>query len=108
MLEDSESGRVASVTIVFKGVNKTFTTDNQLTPHSEIKLVMLDGPFSSLQGRWTFKALDKNACKVSLDLDFDFSNKIVGAVIGPVFRIIANSMLDSFVQRADELYSEQI
>ena len=104
IIEESENASVASVTIAFKGVHKTFTTANELTRHSQIKLAMVDGPFSKLEGIWTFKALDENACKLSLDLDFDFSNRLVGAVIGPVFKIIADSMIDSFVKRAEVLY----
>ena len=104
ILEDSGKVRVARITIAFKGVHKTFTTHNTLTPHSRIRLNMVDGPFSQLHGTWSFKALDDNACKISLDLDFDFSNRIVGAVIGPVFKIIADSMIDSFCKRADEVY----
>ena len=106
MLEESEDASLASVTIAFKGVHKTFTTRNKLTRPSEIKLELVDGPFSQLQGTWTFKALDDNACKLCLDLDFDFSNRLVGAVIGPVFKIIADSMIESFVKRADALYSQ--
>ncbi len=107
VLEESESSRTASVTIAFKGIHKSFTTLNTLTPHQEIKLDMVDGPFSELQGKWTFKSLDDNACKISLDLAFNFSNKVVGAVIGPVFKMIADSMIDSFCKRADELYTKQ-
>ena len=106
VLEEDENTKVASVTIAFKGIHKTFTTSNTLSRHAEIKLTMVDGPFSKLEGTWTFKALDENACKLSLDLDFDFSNRIVGAVIGPVFKIIADSMIDSFCKRAGEIYPE--
>ncbi len=106
VIEEDENTKVASVTIAFKGIHKTFTTSNTLSRQAEIKLTMVDGPFSKLEGTWTFKALDENACKLSLDLDFDFSNRIVGAVIGPVFKIIADSMIDSFCKRAGEIYPE--
>jgi len=106
VLEESEEASVASVTIAFKGVHKTFTTANELSRHSQIKLKMVDGPFSTLEGKWTFKTLDENACKLSLDLDFDFANRIVGAVIGPVFKKIADSMIDSFCKRAEQIYGD--
>lgn len=105
-LEESEHNSVASVTISFKGVHKTFTTANQLERPKQIKLTLIDGPFSQLEGTWTFKPLDDNACKLNLDLDFDFSNRLVGSVIGPVFKIIADSMIESFIKRADELYGQ--
>ena len=105
-LEKTDDSSLASVDIAFKGVHKSFTTSNQLAPDESIAMQMVDGPFSTLQGRWNFKPLDENACKISLDLDFDFSNRVVGAVIGPVFKLIADSMLDSFVKRAVELYGD--
>ena len=103
-IEKTDDSSVASVDIAFKGVHKTFTTSNRLAPGESIHMAMVDGPFSALEGRWSFKELDENACKICLDLDFAFSNRVVGAVIGPVFKIIADSMLDSFVKRAEELY----
>jgi ribosome-associated toxin RatA of RatAB toxin-antitoxin module len=107
VIEESEETSVASITIAFKGVHKTFTTANRLKYHTEIRIAMVDGPFSKLEGIWTFKALDENACKLSVDLDFDFSNRIVGAVIGPVFKIIADSMIDSFCKRAEQIYGKE-
>jgi len=104
VLEHSEQASIASVTIAFKGIHKTFTTSNTLSRPTEIQLAMVDGPFSKLEGTWTFKALDENACKLSLVLDFGFANRFVGAVIGPVFKIIADSMIDSFCKRAEEIY----
>ena len=105
IIEETNSTRTGAVTIAFKGVHKTFTTKNTLIPYKEIGMQMVDGPFSKLEGTWSFKKLDDDACKISLDLEFDFSNRLVGAVIGPVFKIIANSMLDSFIKRAEDLYS---
>lgn len=107
VIEETDTSLTASITIAFKGVHKTFTTCNTLARPGEINIDMVDGPFSKLHGTWTFKALEDNACKINLDLDFGFSNKIVGAVIGPVFKLIADSMIDSFCKRADELYTSE-
>lgn len=105
VLEASKAQMLASVTINFKGVKKTFTTRNTLTPYSEIKLEMVEGPFSELTGSWFFKALDEQSSKITLELSFDFSNRLAAAVIGPVFKIIANSMVASFCEEAERRYS---
>jgi ribosome-associated toxin RatA of RatAB toxin-antitoxin module len=104
VLKENENTRVASVTIAFKGIHKTFTTSNTSSPPTNINLKMVDGPFSKLEGTWSFKALGESACKLQLDLNFDFSNRIAGAVIGPVFKIIADSMVHSFCKRAEAIY----
>ena len=103
-LSRSETEVVASVTIAFKGVRKTFTTRNTLTPKSKTALTLVDGPFSELTGSWVFTPIGPDSSRVELSLDFDFGNKLVGKVVGPVFRGIADSMVDSFCRRADQLY----
>lgn len=96
----------AAIEIDYKGVKKSFTTRNRLQHDKTMEMHLVDGPFRKLQGFWRFDPLDDNACKVSLDLDFEFSSRIVGMTIGRVFNEIAGKMVDSFCQRADEIYGK--
>ena len=102
--ERGENHVVASVGINFHGVKQHFTTSNSNTPSSEIRMKLVDGPFKTLDGTWTFKALREDACKVELDLHYEFSSKLLEQVIGSVFGMIANSMVDSFCKRAETVY----
>lgn len=86
-------------------VHKTFTTKNRLMPGKMIEMRLVEGPFRHLEGFWQFEALRADACKISLDLDFDFSSKMVGVVVGPVFNQVANSLVDAFCKRAESIYS---
>jgi len=88
------------------GVNQSFTTLNKLRRPEQIEMELVKGPFSQLHGVWNFKPLSDDACKVSLQLEFSFNNTILEKVVGPVFTQIANTMLDAFVTRANELYGE--
>ncbi len=106
-LNRTEHKVTASVMIDFKGIKKSFTTENHLFPYDRIALILVDGPFSELSGSWEFLALDERSSKVVLNLDFDFSNKIIGKVVGPVFSGIADSMVGSFCTRADEIYGSK-
>ena len=65
---------------------------------------LVDGPFKYLKGAWRFDDLKGQACKISLDLDFEFTNGLVSLALGPVFNQIANSMVDAFVERAKNIY----
>ncbi len=94
----------ATVEIAKGAVNKQFTTLNRLQKDKTIEMRLIDGPFRHLHGFWRFDELKTDACKVSLDLDFEFSNKILSLVIGPIFNQIANTLVDSFVQRAKTVY----
>lgn len=94
----------ASIDIAHRGINKRFTTCNRLQKNKMIEVSLIDGPFKHLHGYWQFKKLGENACKVSLDLEYVFANKLIDLAIGPVFGQIANSLVDAFCQRADDLY----
>ncbi|HIP81894.1 MAG TPA: type II toxin-antitoxin system RatA family toxin [Leucothrix mucor] len=95
---------VASVTIAKGGVNKKFTTRNLLQKNKMIEISLVDGPFKHLHGFWRFDELKADACKVSLDLEYEFSSKLLGMVVGPVFNQVANTMVDSFVEEAKSVY----
>jgi ribosome-associated toxin RatA of RatAB toxin-antitoxin module len=65
---------------------------------------LLEGPFKHLHGTWQFKPLRADACKIEFDLQYEFSNKLIEQIIGPVFNMIANSFIDSFSKRAEVVY----
>lgn len=94
----------ASVEIAHSGVRKTFTTLNRLQPGKMIEMQLVDGPFKHLHGYWRFNALGEQGCKVSLDLEYEFSSKLLGMAVGKVFGQIANSLVDSFCKRAEALH----
>jgi ribosome-associated toxin RatA of RatAB toxin-antitoxin module len=99
-----ENKLVATISIHYHGVRQTFTTENINTPPTSIKITLKEGPFKHLDGTWTFKPLRADACKVDLDLHYEFSSKLLEQIIGPVFNMIANSFVDSFCKRAEAVY----
>jgi ribosome-associated toxin RatA of RatAB toxin-antitoxin module len=94
----------ASILISHSGLNKEFTTQNKNTAFEKIEMHLLNGPFKNLNGVWLFEPLGETACKVSLNLEFEFSSKIIGITLGPVFSKIANNLVDAFIKRADVIY----
>lgn len=95
----------ATIEIAKGRVRKTFETRNRLQRPERIELRLVEGPFSRLHGVWLFQPLRGDACKVSLDLEFDFSSLLMRATVGPVFNRIADTMVDSFCKRADRVYA---
>jgi len=89
------------------GIDKTFVTCNRVQKNKMIEMRLEEGPFHHLEGFWRFDALDESACKVSLVLEFEFSSKILGLTVGPVFNQIANSLVDAFVTRAADVYGNR-
>ncbi|HLF24070.1 MAG TPA: type II toxin-antitoxin system RatA family toxin [Burkholderiales bacterium] len=97
----------AAITIAYKGVNKTFVTRNTLQPNESMEMKLVEGPFRHLHGLWRFTPLDERACKIEFELEFEAANRVVGAVLNPVFHNIANHMVDAFHKRAVELYGKR-
>jgi ribosome-associated toxin RatA of RatAB toxin-antitoxin module len=99
-------GMQASITISLAGIKQTFTTRNIHQYPTSIALQLVDGPFSALTGNWTFTSLSDDACKVLFTLNYEFSNRALETLIGPIFNRIATSFIDSFTQRAQVCYGE--
>ena len=104
-----EEGQVeARIDINHSGFKKSFSTRNKNTSNT-ITMELLEGPFKYLTGLWTFEPIghetDPQGCKVTLHLEFEFTSKIVGMTFGKIFGNIASSMVDSFTERADKIYT---
>ena len=65
---------------------------------------LLNGPFKYLQGAWTFQPFDEQSCKISLNLEFEFSSPMIGMVFGKIFNELTLKMVNAFKQRAKEVY----
>jgi ribosome-associated toxin RatA of RatAB toxin-antitoxin module len=88
------------------GIRHRVTTRNQLESSQTIDITLVEGPFRNLAGRWHFKLLSEHACKVILTLEFEFTGSLARMTFGQVFSQAANTMVDAFCRRADELYRE--
>ena len=86
------------------GIHHSFTTRNLMTPHAQIELTLVDGPFERFSGIWRFTALGENACKVTLSLDFQLRSGLVQAAIGKLFDKVALDLVDAVVRRATTLH----
>jgi ribosome-associated toxin RatA of RatAB toxin-antitoxin module len=104
LIERSEDKLVACLQINFHGVKQSFTTANHNARPTQMKMHLVDGPFRMLEGTWSFKPLRADACKIEFDLVYEFSSIILEQLVGPVFGMIANSMVDAFSKRAEVVY----
>lgn len=107
VLELTPSGMVARVGMSLAGFSKSFTTRNTHQEGQRIALELVDGPFSHLDGVWTFSPVgdgSQRACKVVFTLSYAFSSNTLAALVGPVFDKIAGNLVDAFVKRADQVY----
>lgn len=107
VLEQTTDGMVAEVGMALGGMRKSFTTRNRHVPDARIDLELVDGPFSQLEGTWTFAPVGdgtQKACRIEFTLRYEFASVTLSALVGPVFDKIASSLVDAFVKRADQVY----
>lgn len=102
----SRQGNVveAELQIAKGGFKNSFATRNVNDEGGRIKMSLLNGPFSSLEGMWNFMPLREDASKISLDLEFEINGVLANFAFGAVFNQICNTMVASFTERARQLY----
>ncbi|PCS23430.1 SRPBCC family protein [Candidatus Enterovibrio escicola] len=104
VLESSLNAMTASVELAKAGIRKRFTTRNELVTGEAINMELVNGPFQRLVGGWSFRSLDVNACKIELNLDFEFTNCLIGMAFGQMFNELVINMMKAFPQRARIIY----
>jgi ribosome-associated toxin RatA of RatAB toxin-antitoxin module len=104
---------IARLHLAFSGIRHAFTTTNLQVPDQSVHIGLVDGPFSLLDGLWRFLALplppgegsgNEAACKIEFEMRYAFANAMLEGAISPVFDRIANTFVDSFVRRAEQVY----
>jgi len=124
VVQADAQGMTAELGLSMGGLRQVFTTRNDHDADRRVGMALVSGPFSSLEGAWTFTpvgagpageaidqsqvlssaALSVSACRVNLSLQYGFDNSALQAVVGPVFDRVANSLVDAFVKRAVKVY----
>ena len=106
VLERSDASVTARLHLSYLGVRHAFTTRNRQVPDASVVLELVDGPFSLLDGTWQFRPVGASAqaCKVEFDLRYAFASSPLELLISPVFDRIANTFVDSFVRRAEQVH----
>ncbi len=106
--ERDEDVTEATLHIDYHRLRQHFTTRNQKQAPFEMSIRLKSGPFRKMEGSWRFHPLGEPdaivGCKIEFKLHYEFSNAGFDALLGPVFGYIAGSLVDSFIQRAEQVY----
>ncbi|SDN31452.1 type II toxin-antitoxin system RatA family toxin [Vreelandella arcis] len=104
LLEYDDDHLIGEMTLGRAGVEQSVTTRNDLFAPERIEISFVSGPFKRLTGRWQFIPMGDGACKVSLNMEFEFANRLLGMAFGRLFQQVAGQLVDAFTRRADQLY----
>ncbi len=103
VLAQDENTMQARLTVKKGRFNYSFTTKNYLHPDRAIEIHLVDGPFKKLHGQWRFEPAD-GGCLVTLELEFAFPGRVLGAALTVAFTPIADSFVEAFRKRAYVVY----
>jgi ribosome-associated toxin RatA of RatAB toxin-antitoxin module len=106
LIQQDDVSTIATLHIDYHGLRQNFTTKNQKTFPESMEIQLKNGPFKHLNGSWHFLALSDDACKIEFSLNYEFENHFLEKIIAPVFNHIANTFVDGFVKRANNIYAK--
>lgn len=110
--DDGTETLVADMTVAYKLIRETFTSRITLDKENlKILVEYLNGPFSRMQNRWTFRGAGESAsqqiCEVEFFITYEFKNRMLAMVMGAVFDAAFRRFAAAFEKRADEIYGRK-
>ena len=103
-VESVGEGKRATLTAGLRGLQQSFTTLNENRPGEAIDMRLVEGPFEHFTAAWRFTALSGQACEIAFSLRYEISSRALGKLLEPLFDEIADTMVEAFTRRADELH----
>lgn len=98
----------ATIELARGAIHKSFTTHNRLQKNKIIEMRLVEGPFHHLEGFWRFDSIgESEGCRISLDMEFEFSSRLISLALGPIFSEITATLVDAFCERAKECYGRR-
>jgi coenzyme Q-binding protein COQ10 len=103
---DGKELLVADMTVGYKAIRETFTTQVLLNKAERlIDVKYIDGPFKYLDNRWSFEAMGEGGCSINFFIDYEFKSRILGALMGSMFDRAFRMFSEAFEKRADAIYA---
>ena len=103
-VENIDGKKRAKLTVGLRGIHQSFTTLNENQPGSSMDMHLVDGPFREFTATWRFTPLAETACEIAFTMRYQFSSRALGKLLEPLFDEIADTMVEVFTRRADELH----
>lgn len=104
LLHRDASTTRATISIDYRGIRRSFTTENTKREPLEMTIRLIEGPFSRLDGGWILTRLGDRGCKIEFKLHYEFAGRLLDRLISPVFRHISSTLVEAFVRRAGQIY----
>ena len=99
---------IADMTVAYKLVRETFRSRVLLDKANlQILVEYLEGPFSHMENRWSFRPTGEDSCEVEFFIDYEFRSRALGFLMGAMFDAAFRRFATAFERRADEVYGRR-
>jgi coenzyme Q-binding protein COQ10 len=103
---DSKVLLIADMTVGYKAIRETFTTQVLLNRAERvIDVKYIDGPFKYLDNRWRFEDRPEGGSTIHFFIDYEFKSRILGALMGSMFDRAFRMFSEAFEKRAAKIYA---
>src|SRR5260370_9439958 len=97
---------VADMRVAYKLISETFTSRIPLDRSKlQISVEYLNGPFSRMENRWTFRPAGEASCDVEFFISYEFKSRMLALLMGSMFDLAFRRFAAAFEQRADLVYA---
>ncbi|MCW6510798.1 type II toxin-antitoxin system RatA family toxin [Lichenifustis flavocetrariae] len=109
-LDEAGDGVIlADMQVGYKAIRENFTSRVTLDrPGMTILVEYVEGPFRSLENRWTFRPEpgrpDDSGCTVEFFITYEFKSRVLSMLMGSMFDSAFRRFAEAFERRADQVY----
>ncbi len=104
VLSRDDNEVIARLDLGKAGFKYSFTTCNKLIAPAAMIMELVDGPFKHFDAKWEFTALTDEACKTSLEMNFEFKSGLLDLALKNLFDSSCKNLVNAICTRADKLY----
>lgn len=107
-LASGEEVLVADMRVGYRAIRESFTSRVTLDrAHQTILVEYIDGPFKSLENRWTFRddPDDLGRSVIEFYIRYEFKSRMLGMLMGSMFDGAFRRFAEAFEHRANQVYS---
>jgi ribosome-associated toxin RatA of RatAB toxin-antitoxin module len=97
---------VASLAVGLKAARYEFSTENTNRPPEAIDMRLREGPFRRFEAHWRFHPLGPHAARIEFAMAYQLAGGLVARALAPLLDTIADTMVDAFKRRADQIHAK--
>jgi ribosome-associated toxin RatA of RatAB toxin-antitoxin module len=97
----------ARITVDYHGLRFHFVTRNTKRRPEFLATYLESGPFRRFEGEWHLASLATDACRVDFALRYEFHSAVTAKLAGPVLDRMANTLVDAYIKRAQQVYGAE-